>query len=126
MAFFIVHKNGDLFAGGNCGMVCCLGLDTYFGIYRNNYKINILREVPLLNTLVYTTWKVNRCLGTGQDIEGFTPLWGKPRNQYFTGNRTDLCDILPTAKSLRSLSWYSARSPALTTHCLLASFICII
>jgi hypothetical protein len=59
-------------------------------------------------------------------LRGLPSFRGKPRNQYFTGNHTDLCDILPTVKSLRSLSRNSSRSPALTTHCLLASFICII
>jgi hypothetical protein len=59
MAFFIVLNRGDLFDGGNCGKVFCLGLGTYFGIYRNSYKINILREAPLLNALVYTTCKAD-------------------------------------------------------------------
>jgi hypothetical protein len=72
-----VLNHGDLFDGGNCEGVCCLGLETYVGIYQQSNKINILREVPLLNTLVYTTCKANRCLGTGQDIEGFTPVSGK-------------------------------------------------
>jgi hypothetical protein len=55
-------------------------------------------------------------------LRDLPPFRGKPRNQYFTGNHTDLCDILPTAKSLRSLSWYSARSPELTV-CLPASSV---
>jgi hypothetical protein len=50
-------------------------------------------------------------LALGKTLRDLPPFRGKPRNQYFTGNHTDLCDILPTAKSLRSLSWYSSRSP---------------
>jgi hypothetical protein len=83
MAFFIVHNHGNLFDGGNCEWVCCLGLGTHVGIYQQSNKINILREVPLLKTLVYTTWKANKCLGTGQDIEGFTPVSGKTPQSIF-------------------------------------------